>query len=445
MRYAPIAFIALLFVCVAAACGGGSSGGGTTVTSPTAPTTTTITIADAAPMLGQEVATTVNAALRAGTAASPQPGTLAAIWQLLVPTLHAQSNFAANCSRGGNVNIRYTGSRPVVLAGTSVVFSNCAVSIRNRDVRFNADLNSNGYWTAQDPGPVTLNGTLNVEEIGAQLLSGSVTDTRFGGTVGGLTVGTPDTAPPPSPNTCPGTWTRNGAPFSSIVDAPVNGFTYIITVSVGATCPWSVTTQPGFVSVNPLGGRGTTTFGVTVSANTGAARSGSLTINGTNIPISQLGTATTTTPPPTTPAPTPTPTPTPSPSPTPPSPPTGTQADTVGQWCGTVSVNQPCGQLFPASYTWRATITRSGSAYSMALFTTFSFETRNIPVPAVGADRSFEFNWNDPEIDLILHLRATFAADFQSLSGTVASTIICNPSNPPQALSGTWQGRRTGS
>ena len=365
-------------------------------------------------MLGQEVATAVNAALRAGTAASPQPGTLAAIWEWLVPTLHAQSNFAANCSRGGNVNIRYTGSRPVVLAGTSVVFSNCAVSVRNRDVRFNADLNSNGYWTAQDPGPVTLSGTLNIEEIGAQLLSGSVTDTRFSGTVGGMTVGTPDTAPPPSPNTCPGTVSP------TTLQVPAGGGTYSVSLTTGATCPWTSSSSFATITSAPNGrGNGGVTF--TVAANTGAARSGTVTINGISVAISQSAAGTT--------------------------PPTSTSAQdaSIGRWDGTVSVNQPCGQLFPGSYTWRATITRSGSAYSMALFTNFSFETRNIPVPVVGSDRSFEFNWNDVEIDLTLRLRATFAADFQSLSGPVTGTIICNPANPPQALNGTWQGRRTGS
>ena len=403
-------FLGLLCTSIAvASCGGGSSGGGPTATSPTP---TQLTVADAASSLGEEIASSINAALRAGTASSrPEPGAVAALWRFFVPVLTAQSNFVGNCSRGGNTTIRYGGFRPVVLANTSIEFSNCGMNGRN--AQFTGTLTSNGHWTAGQPGPIGLSGNVTSTSIanGTPIaIDAAVTNTTFNGRIGGVTVGTPDTNPPPNPNSCPATLSQ------SAITIPQGGGTFSVSITVGSTCAWSVTSAPTWVSFTNAGGRGNGSISFTVSASDGTQRTGAIVVNNMNISLNQLATSTTT-----------------------------GQDSTVGQWSGTVSVNQPCGQLFPASYTWRATITRSGSAYSMALFTSFSFETRTIPVPAVGSDRSFEFNWNDPEIDLILRLRATFAADFQSLSGTVNGTIVCNPSNPPQALNGTWQGRRTGS
>jgi hypothetical protein len=429
-------------------CGGGGNAGGGTATSPT-PTATApapaITIADAAPAIGQEIATVVNAALRAGTASIPtQPGTLARILQWLTPTLQAQSsNFVANCSRGGNVNIRYTGFRPVVLAHTSVVFSDCAVSVRGRDLRFNAGLSSTGYWTAQDPGPVRLSGSVSVEEIGSQLIDGSVTDTRFGGTIGGLTVGTPDTAPPPTPDTCRGDLSRE-----SITNVPAAGFTYVVTLVVSsANCPWTVS-APAFVSVNPMSGRGNSTFGVTVNANTGAQRSGTLTINGTNIIIVQLGSGTTTTPPPTTP-PTPTPPPTPPPTTPPPTTPPTTPATgqdaLLGEWFGVITVNQPCSVGNPtANYDWDGTFKRSGNAYSLEIYDDFYEERRTIPMPVLGADRTYTFPSNDASIGLRLSLKATFSADWKTFEGEVTGSIVCSivPGAKPLELIGYWSGDR---
>ena len=107
---------------ILAACGGGGSSGGgpTTVTGPSpAPG-----ISAAAPALGEEIAVAINTAMRAGTASAEPPGLGSRLMRLFLPVpLHAQAAFTANCRRGGNVNIRYTGARPVVLAGTSVVFA----------------------------------------------------------------------------------------------------------------------------------------------------------------------------------------------------------------------------------------------------------------------------------------------------------------------------------
>jgi hypothetical protein len=217
-----------------------------------------------------------------------------------------------------------------------------------------------------------------------------------------------------------------------------SGSSATISFTLGSNCPWSVTQVPSWVTVTSgQAGKGSGTVAFTAQANGPGPRTGTLTVNGQDIRVFQSGREPDAPPPPTSPSPTP---PT-SPSPTPPS--TSGQDAMLGQWTGTISVNQPCGSG-SGNYTWRATITRSGGAYSMALFTNFSFETRPIPVPVLGPDRSFEFQWNDDLIDLILRLRMTFAADWQSVSGSAAGSIICNPSQPAQPLSGTLQGRRTG-
>lgn len=401
-----IAFGLLISASVLIGCGGGSSGGGGTVTSPTP---ATVTVADAAPALGEEIAIAVNAALRAGTAAAQPPGLAERLLQLFAPTLHAQSAFVANCRRGGNVNIRYTGSRPVVLAGTSVVFSNCTVSVRNRDVAFNADLNGRGYWTAQDPGPVVLNGNLNVNEIGTQLLNGSVTNTQFGGTIGGITVGTPDTNPPPSPNTCP------GPSNLATIQAPSGGGTFSVSIAgIGATCPWSVTSGPSWVNVTSGTGRGPGTVTFTVAANgETATRTGTLVVNNQNVTINQSGAA--------------------------PPPPAGSPfAAAVGQWSGTITGNNPCSVGNPTgTYNWTGTLSLSGSTFSMVWRDSYFGFTRTFTFPAANTI-SFTVR-DDPDV---FNLTGTFASDFQSLNGTLTASIDCVTSVRPS--SGTWTGRRTG-
>lgn len=430
----------VLAAALAAGCGGGSGNAANTatVTAPTAP----VTMAEFAPSLGEAMAATVNAALQAAASASAPADGIHGLLQkglrLFVPVLHAQSGFAANCSRGGNVSIRYAGqiSRTVVLAGVPVVYSNCGVAFRGRDMLFSGTLMSNGYWTATDPGPVRLNGDLNVNEIGTAAINGAVTGQQFGGTINGVTVGTPDTDPPPNPNSCPGTLSR-----STFTDVPVAGNNYPITFTVGDRCAWSVTEGPAWARLTQTAGRGgRVLLFLIVDANAGPARFGAIRINGQTIAVSQLG-ATSTTPPPTTPPPTPPPTtPPPTPAPT-----TGTQGDIVGRWQGTLTVNQPCSQGNPnQTYNWRATFRRSGSEYSMELFDDFFEETRTLAMPALGADRAFEFVIRDPDIGLMITLDGTFASDWQSLSGPISGSIVCNPSNPPQGLKGSWQGRRTG-
>lgn len=400
----------VLAIALAAGCGGSkTSPSGNTITSPS----DTISMTEAAPSLGQAVASTIHAALETGSAQSAQAAGQASLFERLVRffgpvTLHAQSSFAANCSRGGNVNIRYSGLRPVVMSGSEAVFSRCGTSIRNRDVFFSGTIRLTGHWTAQSPGPIGVSGPIQVEQIGEALLNGSLNGQQYNGSVAGVTVGTPDTNPPPNPNSCPGTLSRTS------IEVPAGGGNYTVTLTVGTNCPWSTTSWPGWVTMTAGNGRGGAQVSFTVSANGGGARAGTITVNGLNIAISQLAGGT-------------------------PPPPAGSPfAAAVGQWSGTISGNNPCSVGNPVgNYNWTGTLSLSGSTFSLVWRDSYFGFTRTFTFPAAN---TFSFTVRDGSD--VFNLTGRFSSDLQSLSGELAAQIDCFTSVRP--TTGTWQGRRTG-
>ena len=64
-----------------------------------------------------------------------------------------------------------------------------------------------------------------------------------------------------------------------------------VTASLSATCngSWTVTSSQGWLTVNPTTGSGNATLSYTVSANTGASRSATLTVGGATFSVSQDG------------------------------------------------------------------------------------------------------------------------------------------------------------
>jgi hypothetical protein len=98
-------------------------------------------------------------------------------------------------------------------------------------------------------------------------------------------------------------------------------------VDTASVCQWTTATNASWITIAPQSASGARTVSVVVSANTGAARSGSLTIAGQSMTLTQSPQPPTPQPAPTpapqptpTPTPTPAPTPTPTPTPTPPQP-----------------------------------------------------------------------------------------------------------------------------
>ena len=87
---------------------------------------------------------------------------------------------------------------------------------------------------------------------------------------------------------------------------PAGGGTASVAVSVAGTCQWTATSNASWITVTS-GATGTASGAVTfsVASNTGAARTGTLTIGGRALTVSQAGSGSPTPPPPTPPPPTP--------------------------------------------------------------------------------------------------------------------------------------------
>ena len=72
------------------------------------------------------------------------------------------------------------------------------------------------------------------------------------------------------------------------VTVPASGLTLPIVVQTGASCPWSIEGLPNWITLSmPLPGAGPAEVGLVVAANTGGARTVSLTIAGQPVSISQ--------------------------------------------------------------------------------------------------------------------------------------------------------------
>ena len=188
------------------------------------PATATIEDANATPALTAAVAASLaqetnrafDAALRAALGiASLEPARretfFASLLGALLPTpVHAQTfGGFAPCRNAGTVSITGdatpTGGR-VSLRGVSVHYSTCSFPLvdatRNRVITFSGTTIASGTWTADDAdNPVTMTGSLDVNEIGPVTISCTSLSTEAGcnGNVGGHKTGPKDTAPPPNP------------------------------------------------------------------------------------------------------------------------------------------------------------------------------------------------------------------------------------------------------
>jgi hypothetical protein len=408
----------MCLLCVAmvfARCGGDPGG----ITEPSAP----VTIGDVAPSVAETVASTVTAALRAGSTAAGA-GAAGSIdrWLAWLPpvTLHAQTSaFVAPCPRAGNAEIRYFGSRSrVVLSGAQVVFAGCGFTFRQQQRSFSGTLIATGTWTATDPSPVRVDGTLSVDGVGPATLDGVIgSDATFNGTIGGTRIGNPDTPPPanPAPEAC--------EPALSVtsIHAPAGGGTYPVAVTAGSTCAWTAA-GADFVIVTPTTGTGSGTVTVTVPANGGAARTTTISIAGRSVTVSQA------------PAEAPPPAEPPPPPPPVESPPASGQENSIGWWDGEVTVSQPCAVGVPnANYAWTARITRKGTTYVMEWtddYFDMVFE-RELP-----STRGFTLTVSDGTDSFTL--TGTFSENWRRVEGSLRADIDCVTS--VVTAKGTWAG-----
>lgn len=198
-----------------------------------------------------------------------------------------------------------------------------------------------------------------------------------------------DTATPPSTPTC--TYSLSTTSFSMAG----SGGSATFTVSTGPTCTWTVTNNTTFATVTPTAmqtGPGTVTF--TVGENAGETRTGTLSVAGQNVAISQAP-----------------------------------NDQVFGAWAGTIVKGSGCPASLPASVDWTGTFRRTSAASNEFVISIPSVGVINQTIPVT-------LNGNTlllfVPIDTLYTFNATLAADRRSLNGTFAGGS-CN---------GTWTGTR---
>lgn len=213
-----------LAVCAAVGCntskniGNLLNGAGVTPTSPTPAATSTLTTAGVAPSLAAEINSTFKAAMSNGVG--------------------AQGVFFAECSRGGNINIANLASAGgrAQLQSTTVNVSDCKHSLNGRDISASGSFGATGAWSIDNPNaPVRLSGNLNVQGLGSIVIDGT-TGANFGGTLGGIAVGTPVATPnppttpgPTTPVNLQGTWVIAGQPGTLVINQSGSNLTCTVT------------------------------------------------------------------------------------------------------------------------------------------------------------------------------------------------------------------------
>ena len=311
-------------------------------------------LAAVAPAMALELYRTVDLALRAGAGiASLEPVQremlVASLLRLLLPTPVYAQTFGgfAPCRNAGSVRITGDATpsgRRISLNGVRVSYSTCTFplpfAIQNGVVTFSGSMTASGAWTADEPGNrVTMVGSVDVNGIGPVSINCSsmslqdpsalnLTPTPgCNGNVGGITVGSPDAAPPanPAPPTFAdfdGSWSGafTGDSSGTLELSVANGTITVIQPSpgTGTIDLGFLEAQGAFVTRGDLGECTWTGPFLPGGARQGGG-SGPWTCHNPNAPILR-GTWTAArgvTPPTTPPAPSPTPTPSPSPTPTP--------------------------------------------------------------------------------------------------------------------------------
>jgi hypothetical protein len=194
---------------------------------------------------------------------------------------------------------------------------------------------------------------------------------------------------PPAQTTC--TYTISTTSFSM----SGAGGSATFAVNTGSACTWSVTNNASFVNVSPTStqtGSGNVTF--TVSENPGDTRTGTLTIAGQAVTITQVA-----------------------------------NDPLFGSWGGTIVKGTGCPSTLPASVEWTGTFRRTSGATNELVISIPTVGVSNVPIP-------FTLNGSDLQffvpIDTLYTFNARLSSDRRSLSGTFSGGTC----------SGTWTGTR---
>ena len=166
-------------------------------------------------------------------------------------------------------------------------------------------------------------------------------------------------------------------------------------VTTGSSCTWSVTNSASFVTVSPTStqtGPGTVSF--SVGENPGDTRTGTLTIGGQSVTITQAA-----------------------------------NDPLYGNWGGSIVKGGSCPATLPASVVWTGTFRRTSLSTTEFVISIPSVGVSNQVIPVTLNGSSLQFF---VPIDTLYTFNATLSSDRRSMSGTFSGG----------SCSGTWNGTR---
>lgn len=166
-------------------------------------------------------------------------------------------------------------------------------------------------------------------------------------------------------------------------------------VNTGTGCTWSVTNNTSFLTVTPTttqSGSGSVSF--TIGENPGDTRTGTLTVAGQTVTISQAA-----------------------------------NDQLFGAWGGTIAKGNGCPATLPSSVEWSGTFRRTSGASTEFVISIPSVGVINQVIAVTLNGSSLQFF---VPIDTLYTFNATVSADRRSLSGTFSGG----------SCSGTWTGTR---
>lgn len=182
---------------------------------------------------------------------------------------------------------------------------------------------------------------------------------------------------------------------TNTLNIAATGATASVGVSVNSGCAWTATSNAPFVVINSGStGSGTATVGLTISENTGDARTGTLTIAGQTVTVNQAA------------------------------------ADALfGNWAGTISKGAGCPATLPSSVAWTGTVRRNAIGQPELVINAPQAGVFNQTLPLTVNGNNIQFA---VQIDAVYTFVATLAADRRSFTGTFSGN----------ACTGTWSGSR---
>lgn len=173
------------------------------------------------------------------------------------------------------------------------------------------------------------------------------------------------------------------------------GATATIGVTANSGCAWTATSNASFVVVNSGStGSGTGTVGLSIAENGGDARTGTVTVAGQTVTVSQAA------------------------------------ADALfGNWTGSIAKGAGCPASLPNSVTWTGTIRRNAIGQAELVINAPQAGVFNQTLPLILSGNTIQFA---VQIDAVYTFVATLAADRRSFTGTFSGA----------GCSGTWNGAR---